>query len=381
MNNSLANQEKYDIIENSAKKRYKEALEAVHSRLLKWAGLSSYQFRKSEYREKIPEWLNEKKEEEKPAGLFNILISFRRVMGVKDQDQVGNGWLRIKDATGNITASLTNKPGIRNWQCGMYQMIDTQNKAICEVLPVLLTAYVYNFPDNDLVHHFLARNPLESGLENREKYIYGVERYPNPNLNKAIGFERLMFEMATDCPEDRKMIEDISKLFRFRDFSSYLIDSGQTIFFLPNRIRSDFIKSCTRSYHYHGNNVKAFLHKPVLVPQGFEFYDYRTLLEIFAYFYNYAKKEESFFAKPSNPLFCWILINQEIRNSIEMDCIRKNCNTNSKQTLDEHYDNHIRELYIKRPKKIKSEANFDVITEPPEYLVKRRTKTGKSRGQ
>ena len=200
MKDFLANSKKHNIIKDYAINRYRSALSAVHTRLLKWAGLALNQSRCSEYREETPEWLDN------TAELFSILKDFRRVMGLKEQDRVVSGGLSKKGDDGSIIDISIDK-SIRNWQCGLCQMIDIHEDAVCEVLPVLLTAYVYNFPDNTLVHQFLERNPLNRGRkEDITEYIYGVSRYPNPNLDDAVGFELLMFEQATDSSENRKMI-------------------------------------------------------------------------------------------------------------------------------------------------------------------------------
>lgn len=176
MENFLVNDKKCDKIKDYTIKRYRSALSVTHTRLLKWAGLALNQSRRSEYREENPEWLDN------TAELFSILKDFHRVMGLKEQDRVVRGKLRKKDDDGTITDISIDK-SIRNWQCGLCQMIDIQEDAVCEVLPVLLTAYVHNFLDNTLVHQFLERNPLERGCkEDAAEYIYGVTRVSKPKF-------------------------------------------------------------------------------------------------------------------------------------------------------------------------------------------------------
>lgn len=355
MDNSLDNQNSHDIIKdlvNIANEKYQEALAAVHSRLLEWAGL--VKDRRHKWVE-APKWLVE------TAELYGILKDFRRLMGLKEQTQGVYGTL-FRQANDGTKKIVVNKPGIRNWQCGMCQMIDTQNTTICEVLPVLLTAYVYNFPDNDLVHQFLDRNPLERGLEKRDEYIYGVERYPEPNLDEATGFERLMFEQVIECHDDRDMIQQISKFFSFRNFSPYYVGGKKLdpvdlcIYFLPKEIKSDFIKNCTpkKSMGHNFISEESVRVSFISVPVGFSFYHYHTLLEIFGYFYTAisrcAKQKKSHFIERPNPLFCWILINRALRYNKELDLIKENCNKYSMQELKKIYDNHIREIYTQRLK-------------------------------
>lgn len=346
MDNSLANEKKCDIIKVYANNRCRSALSAIHTRLLKWAGLALNQSRRSEYREENPEWLNN------TAELFSILKDFRRVMGLKEQDRVVSGKLSKKGDDGTITDISIDK-SIRNWQCGLCQMIDVQEDVVCEVLPVLLTAYVYNFPDNTLVHQFLERNPLDRGRkEDAAEYIYGVTRYPNPNLDDAVGFERLMFEQTTDSPENRKMIRQLSKCFSFTGFSPYPLKdnlAGPHIFLLPKSIRADFVKKCKRRKYESVGGTVSYVHRCVEPPAGFDFYDARVLSKILGYFYasicKLAKREGTQFARKPNPLSCWILINQAIHDDVELEQIWKNCNQFPEEVLHRYYDKIIREGY------------------------------------
>lgn len=304
------------------------------------------QSRRSEYREETPEWLDN------TAELFSILKDFRRVMGLKEQDRVVSGKLSIKNNDGNIEDVPIDK-SIRNWQCGMCQMIDIREDAVCEVLPVLLTAYVYNFPENTLVHQFWERNPLERGRkEDITEYIYGVTRYPDPNLDDAVDFDLLMFEQATDSPENRKMIRQLAKCFRFMDFSTYSLEdewAGPHIFILPKGIRTDFVKNCKWRTYSSADGSGSNKHKCREAPAGFAFYDTQTLLKIMGYFYasicKLAKREGTQFAGKPNPLYCWILINQAIHNDAELEQIWKNCNQYPEEVLRRHYDKIIRAAY------------------------------------
>lgn len=346
MENFLANDKKCGIIKSQANERYRAALSAIHTRLLKWAGLASYQLRSSEYREENPEWLDNTTE------LFSILKDFRRVMGLKEQDRVVSGKLSKKDDDGNAIDIAIDK-SIRNWQCGMCQMIDIQEDAVCEVLPVLLTAYVYNFPDNTFVHQFLERNPLERGRkEDIAEYIYGVTRYPKPNLDDATRFELLMFEQMTDLAKNREMIRQLSKYFRFMDFSPYFLKdewAGPHIFILPKSIRADFVKNCKRRTYSSVDGSGSNAHKCGEPPAGFDFYNAQTLLKILGYFYasicKLAKREGTQFAGKPNPLFCWILANQAIHDNAELKQVWKNCNQYPEELLHRHYDKIIRAEY------------------------------------
>lgn len=342
----LANGEKCDTIKIYANERYRVALSKIHTRLLKWAGLALNQSRRSEYREETPEWLNN------TAELFSTLKDFRRVMGLKEQDRVVSGKLSRKGNDGSIIDISIDK-SIRNWQCGLCQMIDIQEDAVCEVLPVLLTAYVYNFPDNTLVHQFLERNLLEWGCkEDITEYIYGVTRYPNPNLDDAVGFELLMFEQATDSPENRKMVSQLSKRFRFMDFSSYSLKddlAGPHIFLLPKSIRADFVKNCKRRKYESVGETVSYVRKCVEPPAGFDFYNAQTLLRILGYFYSsickFTKRNGTQFAGKPNPLFCWILVNQAIHDNVELEQIWKNCNQHPEEVLHRYCDEIIRAGY------------------------------------
>ena len=34
---------------------------------------------------------------------------------------------------------------LKGWECGLYQVLDISRREICEMLPILLTAYMYNY--------------------------------------------------------------------------------------------------------------------------------------------------------------------------------------------------------------------------------------------
>lgn len=346
--NSLASKEKYDIIKSYAKRRHKKALNAVYSRLLNWAGLTWYPSAK-EYRENNPVWL----EETETAELFYILKDFRRIIGLKAQAKVGKGMLKRADAEGNTVDIEIDRPGIRGWQCGVCQMIDVQNEAICEVLPVLLTAYVYNFPDNILVHKFLEDNPFKG----RNEYIYGA-KYCQADLSaadEATGFAKLMFQMITY--EDLAIINDIFINFNFSKFLPCSLKdtwAGPQIYLIPQGIKDDFI-SCTKEKYLSSRAWRKSsigrhkLHSCEVAPAGFDFYYKDTFFGILGYFYTsickFAKRKGSFFAKTPNPLFCWILANQTLHDCEGLKHIKQNCNQHTEKELLFFYDKVIRKAY------------------------------------
>lgn len=226
MENQVDNRTKYDIIKNYAINRYRAAQKSIEDQLFRWAGISPGGFRKRQHRESNPKWTHE------TNAMFDLLDSFNSF--VDKTEQAG--------------------ADILNWQCGLCQMIDTHNEAVCEVLPVLLTTYLYAFAGNDFVNQFLGKINVEEYPYTGKKVIYGAEKPPEdymPGPNDDVGIGKLLFEYAIDDKETRQELHSLVEFFDSQKLVSQSLKDnliGMQLFIMPKAIKGKFKSGCSKKH-------------------------------------------------------------------------------------------------------------------------------------
>lgn len=105
---------------------------------------------------------------------------------------------------------------LTGWECGLCQMIDITNKDVCELLPFLLTAYIYNFPKNQFVSCY-----LEVLKKRKKKYDYtddwfcGLDIPEFESDDEFQGIGKLLNLQMDDSKRDRNERENLIRRFRF----------------------------------------------------------------------------------------------------------------------------------------------------------------------
>ena len=223
-------------------------------------------------------------------GLSNILD--HAIMDIRSRllDWENGLWLKNTDGLFKILNEFDGRffsdkyllegTGLLGWGCGLCQILDLSNKNICRVLPYLLTAYLFNFPDNKFVHTFLRSvrdKPLEKSL------LYGnSEDKSGKALDKDeyhIGIGKLLSNQpdgsVTRANNQRTLL---AQRFRFGDAKS--INS----FFLPAFRYSPFSKKLKAEIERETKGEP----RPLVLKglrDNYKLYSKDFLITIFSYFH------------------------------------------------------------------------------------------------
>lgn len=149
------------------------------------------------------------------------------------------------------------------WECGLYQVLDISKKDICRALPILLTAYCYNyarggisfienFPKEEIPSSWLSQNSLQPN-----RYYIGAEfdddDFPwnsaKESNNKAgigrllNGYEQTSTQVLRNYAKSF-FFGDLEIVQTFIDFKTYKNIDAEYI--IPSRGRSIFLKNVHR---------------------------------------------------------------------------------------------------------------------------------------
>ena len=92
---------------------------------------------------------------------------------------------------------------LKGWECGLYQVLDISRREICEMLPILLTAYMYNYVRKKVpfVQRFL-QTEVPSAWKSNCNFLnpnpYFIGKYPDENSSESAdtGIGKLLFQQC-----------------------------------------------------------------------------------------------------------------------------------------------------------------------------------------
>ena len=144
-----------------------------------------------------------------------------------------DGWL--PDDIANVTQRLISRfyyyygkskisqMGLAGWECGLGQILDTRNERIVELLPYLLTAYMFNYRGTKYISEFITKTmpsnweaSLEDdfffGVKKDSEFIHSVEEGSGP----VYGIGKFLSSSLTQTGQyPQKVVNDIASLFFF----------------------------------------------------------------------------------------------------------------------------------------------------------------------
>ena len=108
---------------------------------------------------------------------------------------------------------------LKGWECGLYQVLDISRREICEMLPILLTAYMYNYVRKKVpfVQRFL-QTEVPSTWKSDCNFLnpnpYFIGKYPDENSSESVdtGIGKLLFQQ---CDVSEAELEKYANTFTF----------------------------------------------------------------------------------------------------------------------------------------------------------------------
>ena len=115
--------------------------------------------------------------------------------------------------------------GLDGWECGLGQMLDVQNEKIVELLPYLLTAYMFNYRSTKYVSDFINKTmPSTWKASFKDDYFFGVNEDKNfiSKVEESSDFTYGIGKfLSSTLPQDgqyaEKVVNNIAHLFIFPD--------------------------------------------------------------------------------------------------------------------------------------------------------------------
>lgn len=249
------------------------------------------------------------------------------------------------------------------WECGLCQMIDITNKNVCELLPFLLTAYIYNFPKNQFVSSY-----LKSLKENNKKYSYtddwfcGLEIPEAENDNEFVGIGKLLNQQMRKSERNKEQLSRLKDRFHFpqtvhsfygRDESK--LESSDSVnskrYYIMPEIEAEKQQKYLERYY---KKVKKIAKGQLYAPMNRTFrntkYSLDFIIDIFAtwdevlseHFSNQNKNvERTSFACAPDHLQSWILLCDELKLNFEIEEMKSLCNVCSDSELQEKIESRV----------------------------------------
>jgi len=133
---------------------------------------------------------------------------------------------------------------VNGWECGLGQILDLNDPSIREVLPYLLTAYIYNFAvskNEKYIRGFAKRVP-QSQRTYKDDYFFGVKYFIEAKCSYGLG-KFLCGDVLPDNPKVQEEIKNFSERFAFPDTIKMTLLTGlgvKTSYIIPAEKESSF---------------------------------------------------------------------------------------------------------------------------------------------
>lgn len=252
----------------------------------------------------------------------NIISSDR---GLELKKCISKFYTKIKKTT------LANE-SLTGWECGLCQIIDITNEDVCKLLPFLLTAYIFNFPQNEFVTCYLKQ--LE---KNHKKYKHtddwfcGIEISMDANDNEFIGIGKLLNKQMHNDSRNKEALFRLIQRFQFPKTTHCFNKKGlfnSQMFYIMPQSRAKKQQKYLDSYFAEITYEKGKTFAPFdYVPKNTK-YSYAFIINIlFTWdyvFYNYINSQTkrqlgTSFACPPDFLLCWILFCESLNLDVEIE--------------------------------------------------------------